>query len=493
MGCVLRIHWSFPACVVVLVGFAVTACDKEQMGQFLKTVQTGGCTENKPSNAAPEYCLYVEDVQIAASSPSNQTVNVVFKLVNRTHRTLYLGIQNWRAAGSSGNSYSGNGTTGIPYCQPCVPLAAEPGADTIFSANVSRTGMGDIANDRWISLAGEIGLVKTDSQGRPMYFTPPNFITIRGFNYSRLSLTSEEQSQRLQGSTPASQGTSTQLASSNAQENVSAGVSTNNSTNTRAVSSLSGAASGSPSVSAGVWGELDVQGIRIGATYEDVLKVLSAYKLKATRESPKEHRVKLQQIPDMPFLSSITGTFSTTGQMGSKNSEMQNFVAEFSPPPMKHEVSVVIINRSFWQDRPTMEATREALEAKYGPPSFKETADHREGWVWLYDASGAKIVSSSLKGQCSFTTVFHQGEPEYSININRNLDAVIGKCGRMLAVDMSYIPDGKDLLGSLKAALVDGSLVLKAAEATRALIAEREKEAMNKRVKDAEKVGRPSL
>lgn len=242
-----------------------------------------------------------------------------------------------------------------------------------------------------------------------------------------------------------------------------------------------------------VWGELDVQGVRVGATYEDVLKVLSVYKLKATRESPKEHRIQLQQIPDMPFLSSITGTFSTTGQMGSKNSEMQMFAAEFSPPPMKHEVSVVIINRSFWQDRPTMEATREALEAKYGPPSFKENANQQEGWVWLYDKAGAKIVSSSLKGQCSFNAIFHRGEPEYSVNINRNFDAVIGKCGRMLAVEMSYIPDGKDLLGSLKAALVDGPLVLKAAEATRSLIAEREKEAMNKRVKDAEKVGKPNL
>ena len=463
------------------------------MGQFLKTVQTGGCTLDKPSNAAPEYCLYVEDVQVSASNPSNQTVNVVFKLVNRTHRTLYLGIQNWRAAGNSGNSYTGNGTTGIPYCQPCVPLAAEPGADTIFSANVWRTGVGDIANDRWISLTGEIGLVKTDAQGKPMFFTPTNFITTRGFNFSRLSLTSEQPSQRSQGSAPVSQGVSTQSALSSAQQSASAEPSINHSANTLAVSSVGGAVSGSPSVAATVWGELDVQGVRIGATYEDVLKVMSVYKLKATRESPKEHRVKLQQIPDMPFLSSITGTFSTTGQMGSKNSEMQNFVAEFSPPPMKHEVSVVIINRSFWQARPTMEATREALEAKYGPPSFKETADHREGWVWLYDASGAKIVSSSLKGQCSFNTVFHQGEPEYSININRNFDAVIGKCGRMLAVDMSYVPDGKDLLGNLKTALVDGPLVLKAAEATRSLIAEREKEAMNKRVKDAEKVGKPSL
>jgi len=197
----MRSYRVWSACAVLLLAASVTSCAEGQFGQVVQTVgknmAKGMCAEGGgPVSAAPEFCFYVEDMQVMSS---DTRLDVVMKAVNRTGRPLYLGLSRAGGSTSDGIGLGFAGASGIASSNGASPLALEPGGEGTFVIHfvINRWG----GPDTTISLNGEIGIIKVDSRGQPAAWfgsVGPGVSAVRAFNLSRVGMRSQQPVQPLQ-------------------------------------------------------------------------------------------------------------------------------------------------------------------------------------------------------------------------------------------------------------------------------------------------------
>jgi hypothetical protein len=176
---------------MVLTAMMFLSCTKGQVAQVLQNqtqdMISGPCPPgNGPVSAAPEFCLYVTDLQVVNRDTE---VDVSLSITNRTGRRIFLSLSTPPAlTDGTGTRWDYKKGAGIYFRSPSqVPISVEPNVETQASMVFQRYGQSQ--SDLTFTMRGDIGVMKVDSRGQAH---PIQVEVNRGFNLSGLHQTQQQ-------------------------------------------------------------------------------------------------------------------------------------------------------------------------------------------------------------------------------------------------------------------------------------------------------------
>lgn len=184
----MKAHLWWSGCGMVVAMVALVSCTegqiKQVMGNTAQDMISGPCPPgNGPVSAAPEFCLYVTDVQVVNRDTE---VDVSLSITNRSGRRIFLALSTPPSlTDGTGTRWQYNKVTGINFRGTGrVPVSVEPNVETQASFAFQRNDQG--LSDLTFSMRGEIAIMKVDSRGQA---SPVQVEVNRGFNLSGLRQT----------------------------------------------------------------------------------------------------------------------------------------------------------------------------------------------------------------------------------------------------------------------------------------------------------------
>lgn len=171
----MRIHRVWALCAIVLAAMSVVSCAEGQFGKVMQNMAPGMCGQGKGAvSAAPEYCLYVNDVRVL----SDGQAEVGISIVSRTNSRYFLALKTSSLIDNLGNRWElGGGVSGIgwgTFSHHATPF--EPGYEspvTLKFTNYARPRPGST-----FVVSGEILVFRPDSTGQADKLANP---AVRGF------------------------------------------------------------------------------------------------------------------------------------------------------------------------------------------------------------------------------------------------------------------------------------------------------------------------
>jgi hypothetical protein len=151
------------------------------------------------------------------------------------------------------------------------------------------------------------------------------------------------------------------------------------------------AATAAPVAAVGSAINVDIVGIRLGMSQDEVKRALQAH---SPGMRVDETRGIVNNVAATDYLSWIIARGSQRGSDGSGDA----IGVHFPPPPNAHRAIFVERFTGFPANQyPLFETLKQALVKKYGPPSFAS-----EGvMLWTFNAAGVQIVDNNVNARCA--------------------------------------------------------------------------------------------
>ncbi len=136
---------------------------------------------------------------------------------------------------------------------------------------------------------------------------------------------------------------------------------------------------------------VDIVGIRLGMSHDEVKRALQAH---SPGMRVDETRGIVNNVAATDYLSWVIARGNQRGSDGSGDA----IGVHFPPPPNAHRAIFVERFTGFPANQyPLFETLKQALVKKYGPPSFA-----REGvMLWTFNATGVQIVDNNVNARCA--------------------------------------------------------------------------------------------
>jgi hypothetical protein len=136
---------------------------------------------------------------------------------------------------------------------------------------------------------------------------------------------------------------------------------------------------------------VDIVGIRLGMSHDEVKRALQAHSPGMRLD---ETRGIVNNVAATDYLSWVIARGNQRGSDGSGDA----IGVHFPPPPNAHRAIFVERFTGFPANQyPLFETLKQALVKKYGPPSFA-----REGvMLWTFNATGVQIVDNNVNARCA--------------------------------------------------------------------------------------------
>jgi len=151
------------------------------------------------------------------------------------------------------------------------------------------------------------------------------------------------------------------------------------------------AAIAAPAAAAASAINVDIVGIRLGMSHDEVKRALQAH---SPGMRVDETRGIVNNVAATDYLSWVIARGNQRGSDGSGDA----IGVHFPPPPNAHRAIFVERFTGFPANQyPLFETLKQALVKKYGPPSFA-----REGvMLWTFNATGVQIVDNNVNARCA--------------------------------------------------------------------------------------------
>lgn len=145
-----------------------------------------------------------------------------------------------------------------------------------------------------------------------------------------------------------------------------------------------------PSVAASAAPKVDIVGLRLGMSIDDVKRALQAH---SPAMRVDETRGIVNNVAATDYLSWVIARGPQRGSDGSGDA----IGVHFPPPPNAHRAIFVERFTGFPANQyPLFDTLKQALVGKYGTPSFAS-----EGvMLWTFNAAGAQIVDNNVNARC---------------------------------------------------------------------------------------------
>jgi hypothetical protein len=201
-----------------------------------------------------------------------------------------------------------------------------------------------------------------------------------------------------------------------------------------------------PAAATGARVNVDIVGIKLGMSQDEVKRALQAHSPAMRLD---ETRGIVNNVAATDYLSWIIARGAQRGSDGSGDA----IGIHFPPPPNAHRAIFVERFTGFPANQyPLFETIRQALVAKYGPPSFAS-----EGvMLWTFNAAGVQIVDNNVNARCAkFPPT---DPPARGQNVLFNGYKTAG-CGTTVFVryERNRGPSNSDLVRWMSVSLVDDS------------------------------------
>ncbi|MEC4889191.1 MAG: hypothetical protein RI101_03945 [Nitrospira sp.] len=345
----MRIHRVWSSCAIVLAAMSVVSCAEGQFGQVMQNLGKGMaqsmCGEGKgPVSGAPEYCLYVTDLQVLRDGGATAGIS----LVSRTRGRYAMWLTKASLTDNSGGSWRISSSSGLPLGTQYYPLLLDPTSEGQVSIKFASNDAG-VRPGSVFTLEGEIYLRQADAQGNPVGTAGSRGFRVIGIPLAQSKLSSQQGNillpSQVSGTPTPDEGKSDSRVSL-----------------------------GNPTIKS-----KDVIGITIGMGVTEVKDLLSA-KFPSSSNFPINFDSYGKQWIGQ-YASLPVAMMKKNNTFDKKADEV--VIVDFSNPPVKQEVLAVAKYQSYPNDKtPGLLATETGLIEKYGQWDKREEKGGANYYYW---------------------------------------------------------------------------------------------------------------
>lgn len=139
---------------------------------------------------------------------------------------------------------------------------------------------------------------------------------------------------------------------------------------------------------------VDIVGIRLGMTLDEVKRAVQAH---SPGMQINEQNGIINNAPATAYMSWLIAKSGKGAPAGSTDA----IGVHFAPPPNAHRALFVERFTGFQHgQQPLSDAIKEALVKKFGPPSVVREGPGDHGLIWTFNAAGVQIIDKSTQARC---------------------------------------------------------------------------------------------